>query len=162
MELVPGPVRDVATVILTVTTALHLYPLLMSRRWFTALTSLFLLLSSVITLSGVVLLMGAPLDYIPVLSVAQTLTASVTIPLMNAQYNSKDQVLYKTVSYASVLGAWLGAVPMFLDWNQPWHSFPTPVIRCCIVGYVGGHVIARVQQYCLQTSHTKLLKSQLI
>ena len=38
--------------------------------------------------------------------------------------------------YLVLLFGWLGAVPMFLDWNQPWHSWPNPVIWGLNVGHI--------------------------
>ena len=40
----------------------------------------------------------------------------------------------------TVLGAWLGAFSLPLDWDRPWQVWPTP---CCL-GAVGGHVAGNV------------------
>jgi len=40
----------------------------------------------------------------------------------------------------TVLGAWLGAFPIPLDWDRPWQVWPIP---CCL-GAVAGHVVGNV------------------
>jgi len=40
----------------------------------------------------------------------------------------------------TILGAWLGAFPIPLDWDRPWQVWPTP---CCL-GAVAGHVTGNV------------------
>ena len=40
----------------------------------------------------------------------------------------------------SLLGAWLGAVPIPLDWDRDWQVWPIP----CSIGAVAGHVLGTV------------------
>jgi len=62
-------------------------------------------------------------------------------------------------SVCSLAGAWLGAVPLPLDWDRPWQAWP---ITCCL-GAVAGHVAGNVLGACrvwpklanLNNSHSK-------
>jgi len=47
-------------------------------------------------------------------------------------------------SVCSLAGAWLGAVPLPLDWDRPWQAWP---ITCCL-GAVAGHVAGNVLGAC--------------
>jgi len=37
-------------------------------------------------------------------------------------------------------GAWVGSLPMLLDWDRPWQQWPIPVYYGAIVGWVVGYV----------------------
>jgi GPI ethanolamine phosphate transferase 2/3 subunit F len=41
----------------------------------------------------------------------------------------------------SVLGAWLGAVPIPLDWDREWQKWPVTVMCGLYVGYILGKVL---------------------
>ncbi|OMO81671.1 GPI biosynthesis protein Pig-F [Corchorus capsularis] len=43
-------------------------------------------------------------------------------------------------AYGAVIGAWLGALPMPLDWERPWQEWPICVTYGAIAGYVVGCV----------------------
>ena len=43
-----------------------------------------------------------------------------------------------TYALGSVIGSWLGAFPIPLDWDRPWQAWP---ITCCL-GAVAGHAVA--------------------
>lgn len=47
-------------------------------------------------------------------------------------------------SVCSLAGAWLGAVPLPLDWDRPWQAWP---ITCCL-GAVAGHVAGNILGAC--------------
>ncbi|GAA96619.1 uncharacterized protein L969DRAFT_88016 [Mixia osmundae IAM 14324] len=41
----------------------------------------------------------------------------------------------------TVVGAWLGAIPIPLDWDRPWQSWPiTPLLGCFVGHFVGSFV----------------------
>ncbi|GMH37455.1 hypothetical protein BSKO_05328 [Bryopsis sp. KO-2023] len=48
----------------------------------------------------------------------------------------------------TVLGAWIGAFPIPLDWDRPWQAWP---VSCCL-GAIGGHfaggVVYALSQIC--------------
>ncbi|QKX56869.1 uncharacterized protein TRUGW13939_03976 [Talaromyces rugulosus] len=41
------------------------------------------------------------------------------------------------------VGAWLGAVPIPLDWDRPWQAFPITVLTGAYLGYAVGQLVAR-------------------
>ena len=41
------------------------------------------------------------------------------------------------VSYCTVVGAWVGAFPIPLDWDRPWQRWPIS----CIFGLIAGNVL---------------------
>ncbi|KAK9474824.1 glycosylphosphatidylinositol anchor biosynthesis protein 11 [Dipodascopsis tothii] len=45
----------------------------------------------------------------------------------------------------AVAGAWLGAVPIPLDWDRPWQQWPVPVVAGAVVGAAVGRVAALVR-----------------
>ncbi|EZF35990.1 hypothetical protein H101_00505 [Trichophyton interdigitale H6] len=47
-----------------------------------------------------------------------------------------DTVWGATIGMA--LGAWLGAVPIPLDWDRPWQTYPITIITGACIGYVLG------------------------
>ncbi|WVQ75158.1 hypothetical protein IAR50_004767 [Cryptococcus sp. DSM 104548] len=38
----------------------------------------------------------------------------------------------------TLTGAWIGALPIPLDWDRPWQSYPLTIAFASIVGFVGG------------------------
>jgi hypothetical protein len=50
--------------------------------------------------------------------------------------NAAERGLY-IMFMSTLLGAWLGAVPIPLDWNRPWQVWPVP----CSCGAVAGSVL---------------------
>ncbi|KAL6230114.1 hypothetical protein BDW75DRAFT_223490 [Aspergillus navahoensis] len=43
------------------------------------------------------------------------------------------------------LGAWLGAVPIPLDWDRPWQAYPITILTGAYVGYTLGMLLGRVK-----------------
>ncbi|OJD20259.1 hypothetical protein ACJ73_08409 [Blastomyces percursus] len=41
------------------------------------------------------------------------------------------------------LGAWFGAVPIPLDWDRPWQTYPITIITGTYIGYVLGYIVGR-------------------
>ncbi|KAL2004542.1 hypothetical protein VTN00DRAFT_3427 [Thermoascus crustaceus] len=41
------------------------------------------------------------------------------------------------------VGAWLGAVPIPLDWDRPWQAFPITILTGAYIGYAVGSLICR-------------------
>ncbi|OAT04076.1 phosphoethanolamine transferase PIGF [Blastomyces gilchristii SLH14081] len=41
------------------------------------------------------------------------------------------------------LGAWFGAVPIPLDWDRPWQTYPITIITGAYIGYVLGYMVGR-------------------
>ncbi|CAM0949052.1 unnamed protein product [Alopecurus aequalis] len=57
-------------------------------------------------------------------------------------WTSSDVVVYMISApcHGAVMGAWLGAWPMPLDWERPWQEWPI----CVTYGAVSGHLIGTV------------------
>ncbi|KAL3271165.1 hypothetical protein HHI36_021662 [Cryptolaemus montrouzieri] len=49
----------------------------------------------------------------------------------------------------TLLGAWLGAVPIPLDWNREWQIWPTT----CVLGTFCGYFIANIVSYGIQSTN---------
>ncbi|ESO01943.1 hypothetical protein HELRODRAFT_66403 [Helobdella robusta] len=51
----------------------------------------------------------------------------------------EDLLLYQTVftCFSTIVGAWLGAFPIPLDWDRPWQVWPVS----CVYGAVLGHCL---------------------
>ncbi|KAL4903864.1 hypothetical protein BDW74DRAFT_155527 [Aspergillus multicolor] len=43
------------------------------------------------------------------------------------------------------IGAWLGAVPIPLDWDRPWQAYPITILTGAYIGYAAGMLLCRVQ-----------------
>ncbi|GFF22339.1 glycosylphosphatidylinositol anchor biosynthesis protein 11 [Aspergillus udagawae] len=43
----------------------------------------------------------------------------------------------------TALGAWLGAVPIPLDWDRPWQAFPITILTGAYIGFAVGSVVCR-------------------
>ncbi|KAI4995344.1 hypothetical protein ZWY2020_035247 [Hordeum vulgare] len=52
-------------------------------------------------------------------------------------------------SHGAVIGAWLGAWPMPLDWERPWQEWPI----CVTYGAIAGHVIGILVSLILVVAH---------
>lgn len=46
-----------------------------------------------------------------------------------------SEILVYFSVHGGVVGAWVGAMPMPLDWNQPWQEWPI----CCTIGTLLGY-----------------------
>lgn len=46
---------------------------------------------------------------------------------------------------ATLLGAWLGAVTIPLDWDRPWQAWPIPCVIGALLGYIIGHFITLIK-----------------
>ena len=40
-----------------------------------------------------------------------------------------------------LVGGWLGAVPMALDWDRDWQAWPIPVVTGAYLGWAVGRVV---------------------
>lgn len=44
-------------------------------------------------------------------------------------------------SWFALLGAWLGVIPLALDWDRPWQAYPVTIVLGAYMGYVTGSVV---------------------
>ncbi|CAG8433382.1 8108_t:CDS:2 [Ambispora gerdemannii] len=61
----------------------------------------------------------------------------VTIP--------EKSIYYPTV--ATVVGAWLGAIVIPLDWDRPWQVWPIPCVIGAFLGHIVGNLVALIVCY---------------
>lgn len=76
--------------------------------------------------------------------------------LLGAQLELVPRIFFSTCSDATpeayfqcsilctLVGAWLGAFPIPLDWDRPWQVWPIPCVIGAIVGYIVGLGVAAV------------------
>ena len=86
-------------------------------------TGSFCLLLTLLTVYPVVLVLGPS-------------TSAVSRVWVASSDSAHLESCLHTVGLATLLGAWLGAVPIPLDWDRDWQVWP---ISCCL-GAVSGHV----------------------
>lgn len=56
---------------------------------------------------------------------------------------------------STVLGAWLGAIAIPLDWDRPWQLWPIPCVLGALVGYMLGHLFTLVKTLTVVRSGKK-------
>ncbi|XP_035228453.1 phosphatidylinositol-glycan biosynthesis class F protein-like isoform X2 [Stegodyphus dumicola] len=89
------------------------------RKEFSILKSIFILAVSVIVYYIVCVLFGAPVF----------------------ECDNLIEIHLQQLIICTIVGAWLGAIPIPLDWDRPWQTWP---ITCCIgsvLGYCFGHFL---------------------
>ncbi|WVN86904.1 uncharacterized protein L203_102078 [Cryptococcus depauperatus CBS 7841] len=65
----------------------------------------------------------------------------------------------------SLIGAWVGAIPIPLDWDRPWQSYPLTIAFSSIIGFILGgfaswsHSVAK-EMYCEADEKIKLREKQ--
>ncbi|XP_059174326.1 phosphatidylinositol-glycan biosynthesis class F protein-like [Physella acuta] len=55
-----------------------------------------------------------------------------------------ETIVYMT-TIGSLLGSWLGAIPIPLDWDRPWQEWPVTCVVGALGGYSGGLLFAAIQ-----------------
>lgn len=125
------------------------------------LKSLCLFVLGTIAFHIISVLYGAPLTsqveetshYAALLSVNTVLPACMILgPNMETWirvflYKSPENPLESSLCIScvcSILGAWLGAFPIPLDWDRPWQVWPVSCVIGNLIGYVVGLVISTV------------------
>jgi len=58
-----------------------------------------------------------------------------------ARWHSHEQMLCSLLFHATVLGAWVGAWVIPLDWEQAWQDWPVPCFLGALGGYFAGSVV---------------------
>ena len=122
----------------------------------TAIIASLLSLVSIPALAAIQVLCGAPLTtHLPhtLLSSAHLALLAV-FPLIYVHgndgkkwreivsaYSPIDEVFGATVG--CFLGAWVGAVPIPLDWDREWQKWPVTIVTGAYAGYVVGKVVGK-------------------
>lgn len=55
--------------------------------------------------------------------------------------NARERKTWGSV-YGAGVGAWVGALPILLDWDRPWQAWPITITYGAALGFVGGRLIA--------------------
>ncbi|CAN6321621.1 unnamed protein product [Urochloa humidicola] len=58
--------------------------------------------------------------------------------------------------HGAVLGAWIGAWPMPLDWERPWQEWPI----CVTYGAVAGHLVGMAVSWVLIAAHKRRVRAK--
>lgn len=115
--------------------------------------SLILATFTVPLLHTIFILFGAPL----LTHAAETLLCSATLAVLAVfpvfYTHGVDSKAWKAVCgisapmdetfcgfWGGIAGAWLGAVPIPLDWDREWQKWPVTIV----VGIMGGYIVGRV------------------
>ncbi|XP_076358828.1 phosphatidylinositol glycan anchor biosynthesis class F [Tachypleus tridentatus] len=107
----------------------------------------------------IAVLFGAPLfhDIIETVYFSLLLSVLVGIPLcfliepsihalcqiiLQRNYHSIQEIHCLNLVYGSLVGAWVGAVAIPLDWDRPWQKWPFPCCVGALAGNFGGNIIS--------------------
>ncbi|OAD56239.1 Phosphatidylinositol-glycan biosynthesis class F protein [Eufriesea mexicana] len=66
------------------------------------------------------------------------------LEIITGAQSQKGNVLVdaiKTNIQATLLGTWLGAIVIPLDWDRPWQVWPIPCVLGALLGYTVAHFI---------------------
>ncbi|XP_076628607.1 phosphatidylinositol glycan anchor biosynthesis class F isoform X2 [Colletes latitarsis] len=132
------------------------------KYWSKYLKEIFKFLLAAFLLSVVyyivIILFGAPLfmHHEETTMLTLTLTTLTFVPaslhlgvdgvleIMTGAQSQKGNVLadaIKTNIQTTLLGAWLGAIVIPLDWDRPWQTWPIPCVLGALLGYMIAHFI---------------------
>ncbi|XP_063674832.1 uncharacterized protein LOC134811727 [Bolinopsis microptera] len=96
---------------------------------------------SIAAWSVVFVIFGAPYAKMDNLMSVSLLASVYTSPYTSSiNFKKKESSSNPSLCIVLLFG-WLGAVPMFLDWNQAWHTWPNPVIWGLTMGHIIGGIV---------------------
>ncbi|KAJ6625089.1 GPI biosynthesis protein family Pig-F-domain-containing protein [Mycena sp. CBHHK59/15] len=108
-----------------------------SHLWQTYLLALLL---SILTVFPPAYTLGSPL----LAPKTEAIETRMTWIRLFAEFSVKTSVeraiLYPAVG--TILGCWLGAIPIALDWDRPWQAWPLTPTFGAVVGYILSSVVA--------------------
>ncbi|EZA47446.1 Alcohol dehydrogenase class-3 [Ooceraea biroi] len=58
----------------------------------------------------------------------------------------------------TILGTWLGATVIPLDWDRPWQAWPIPCVIGALLGYLIGHFVTLIRTLLMPKLHRKVIK----
>ncbi|CAN1844844.1 Phosphatidylinositol-glycan biosynthesis class F protein [Linum perenne] len=103
-------------------------------------------------------LLMSSLTVVPVASVYGSSWADWQRLLACTKPNGSLEYMLCIPAHGAVIGAWLGAWPMPLDWERPWQEWPICVTYGSLVGYVVGMVASVVVVLASSTGVRRRLK----
>ncbi|KNC52357.1 uncharacterized protein AMSG_08330 [Thecamonas trahens ATCC 50062] len=85
----------------------------------------------------VLITLGAP-------SSNDTLALALVLAVLVAGSGARDERLIAGMAWGAVVGAWLSAAALPLDWDRPWQAWPIPPAVGSVCGFVVGSALALV------------------
>lgn len=76
------------------------------------------------------------------------LGVDATVDILMGMQSQKGNILADAAKIniqATILGTWLGAIVIPLDWDQPWQAWPIPCFLGALLGYMTAHVVTLVK-----------------
>ncbi|XP_014468986.1 PREDICTED: phosphatidylinositol-glycan biosynthesis class F protein [Dinoponera quadriceps] len=147
------------------------------KSWSRSLRELFKFSLAAFALSVVyyiaIILFGAPVltDHEETTMLVITLLTLTLVPtslhlgvdnaldvLMGA-YSQKGNILVDALRIniqATILGTWLGATVIPLDWDRPWQVWPVPCVIGALLGYLVAHFITLIRTLPALKLHRKV------
>ncbi|KAL0130584.1 hypothetical protein PUN28_002314 [Cardiocondyla obscurior] len=81
------------------------------------------------------------------------------LDILTGTYSQKGSILTEALRLniqATILGTWLGATVIPLDWDRPWQAWPIPCIIGALFGYLIAHFITLVRMLPAPKLHRKV------
>ncbi|KAH0944453.1 hypothetical protein HN011_007622 [Eciton burchellii] len=120
----------------------------------------------------IIVLFGAPLltDYEETTMLVITLLILTFFPtslhlgvdnaldVLLGTYTQKSNILADALKIniqTTILGTWLGATVIPLDWDHPWQAWPIPCVIGALFGYLIGHIITLIRTLLVPKLHSK-------
>lgn len=79
----------------------------------------------------------------------------IRVFFQNGAEIGSESIVFIT-SLCSIIGAWLGAFPIPLDWDRPWQVWPVSCVLGNLIGYSAGLVIGTIHMYIKYNKIRKL------
>ncbi|KAK4698777.1 GPI ethanolamine phosphate transferase 2/3 subunit F, partial [Phenoliferia sp. Uapishka_3] len=116
---------------------LHIFAVLLGAPLFSRIPETFLLsmLVAILAIGPIAVAVGPTERY-------------VWLRLFSAASPANDlELALLAPAIGTLLGCWAGAIPIPLDWDRPWQSWPTTSVVGCVLGHIAGSAVALV--WCL-------------
>ena len=71
--------------------------------------------------------------------------------LIGIQQNNGNifQEAVKTNIKYTLMGTWLGAIAIPLDWDRPWQTWPVPCVTSALIGYTLAHLVTLISMFTI-------------
>ncbi|KAK0079284.1 hypothetical protein PV325_001441 [Microctonus aethiopoides] len=76
------------------------------------------------------------------------LGVDIALPLLTGDQPFKNNIVIEAMSRnikLTLLGTWLGAIVLPLDWDRPWQVWPIPCVIGALIGYMIAHYITLIK-----------------